>query len=134
MTFLISYTVVGLLSYNSRNYVCGCRQVFEVDIYRVRHLTFFFQLVLISWMATLSSCLIWQTISFILAPNEYGCVHAWTTLGNIATLLFTILAKESSDLGGYVNNQNCRIWGTENPHAYIEKPTHPKRITVWCGF
>ena len=42
----------------------------------------FFQLVLISWMATLSSCLIWQIISFILPPNEYGCVYAWTTLGN----------------------------------------------------
>ena len=27
------------------------------------------------------------------------------------------------DLGGYVNKQNCCIWGTENPHAYIEK-TH----------
>ena len=31
------------------------------------------------------------------------------------------------DLGGYVNKKNCRIWGTENP-------THPKRVTVWCGF
>ena len=29
-------------------------------------------------------------------------------------------------LGGYVNKHNCCIWGTENPHAYIEKPTHPK--------
>ena len=37
-------------------------------------------------------------------------------------------------LGGYVNKQNCRIWGTENPHVYIEKPTHSKRVTVWCGF
>ena len=34
------------------------------------------------------------------------------------------------DLGGYVNKQNCNIWGTENPHVYIEKPKHPKRILV----
>ena len=33
------------------------------------------------------------------------------------------------DLGGYVNKQNCGIWGTENPQAYIKKPTHPKRVT-----
>ena len=31
------------------------------------------------------------------------------------------------DLGRYVNKQNCRIWGTENPHAYIEKPTQKNR-------
>ena len=38
------------------------------------------------------------------------------------------------DLDEYVNKQNCLIWGTENPHAYIEKPTHPIRVTVWCEF
>ena len=37
-------------------------------------------------------------------------------------------------LGGYVNKQNSGIWGTKYPHAYIEKPSHPKRVTVWCGF
>ena len=31
------------------------------------------------------------------------------------------------DLGGYVNKQNYRIWGTENP-------MHSKGVTVWCGF
>ena len=36
--------------------------------------------MLISWMVTLSSCLIWQIISFTFPPNEYGCVYAWTTL------------------------------------------------------
>ena len=34
------------------------------------------------------------------------------------------------ELGRYINKQNCR---TENPHAYIKKPTHPKRVTVLCG-
>ena len=38
------------------------------------------------------------------------------------------------DLGGYENKQNCRIRGTENPHAYIGKSKHPKRATGWCGF
>ena len=28
------------------------------------------------WMVTLSSCLIWQIISFILPQNEYDCVYA----------------------------------------------------------
>ena len=38
------------------------------------------------------------------------------------------------DLGEYVNKQYCSIWGTENPHAYIEMLTQPKRATVQCGF
>ena len=37
------------------------------------------------------------------------------------------------DHGGYVNKQNCRIWCTENPHAYIEKPTHKKTSHCLVG-
>ena len=39
--------------------------------------------------------------------------------------------KTHFDLGGYANKHNSRIWGTENPHAYIEKVMHPQRVTVW---
>ena len=60
----------------------------------------FFQLVLISWMKTLSSCLIWQIISIILPSNEYGCVYAWTTLGSgpaIDLQKMPILAKKKKN-------------------------------------
>ena len=33
-------------------------------------------------------------------------------------------------LGRYVNKQNCRIWGSENP----KKPLYLQRVTVWCSF
>ena len=42
--------------------------------------------------------------------------------------------EDHFDHAGYVNRQKCPMWGPENPHANIEKPTHPKRITVWCRF
>ena len=90
-------------------------------------------------MVTLSSCLICQIISFILPPNEYANMvvytleQRWEILRHYF-LRIIFLAEAHFDFGGYVNKQNCRIWSTENPHAYIEKPTHPKRVTVWCGF
>lgn len=37
-------------------------------------------------------------------------------------------------LNGYVNSQNCRIWGSENPHAIVQRSLKPPRVTVWCGF
>ena len=38
------------------------------------------------------------------------------------------------NLGGYVNKKNCCIWGTKCSHVYLEKLSHPKRVTFWCGF
>ena len=92
-------------------------------------------------MVTLRSCLIWQIISFILPPNEYGCVNASVSGLAIDLQKMPVLTKKTIfsddaffDLGGYVNKQNCCIWGTEIPHAYIERSMHPKRVTVCCGF
>ena len=45
-----------------------------------------------------------------------------------------IISDEAHFDLGYVNKLDFRIWGTENPHTYIEKPMHPERVTVWCGF
>ena len=87
------------------------------SLYRVRHLTFFFSTSAYFEMVTLSSRLIWHINSFILPPNEYGCVYAWTTLGSgpaIDLQKMPILAKKI-------------VFSDENP-------TLPKRITVWCGF
>ena len=47
--------------------------------------------------------------------------------------IFIFSDEAHFDLGGYVNKQNCSILGHRKP-AYIEMPTHPKRVTVWCGF
>ena len=36
-------------------------------------------------------------------------------------------------LNGYVNKQNCRIWGSENPKVIQEVGMHPLKVNVWCG-
>ena len=42
--------------------------------------------------------------------------------------------KAHFHLGGYVNKQNCRIYGSGNPKVIIKKLLYPQRVTVWCGF
>ena len=72
----------------------------------------------------------------------YTLEQRWEILRQINLQKMPILVKKKItfsgeahfDLCGHVNKQNFCIWGTENPHAYTEKPTHPKRVTVWCGF
>lgn len=36
-------------------------------------------------------------------------------------------------LSGAVNKQNCRMWGTDNPHIIHETPLHDEKVTVWAG-
>ena len=71
----------------------------------------------------------------------YTLEQSWEILRQIDLQKMTIMAKKiilseeaHFNLGGYVNTQNCCIWGIENHYVYIEKPAHPKRVTVWCVF
>ena len=37
-------------------------------------------------------------------------------------------------LSGYVNKQNCRFWGTEQPFATVEEGSLGReKVTVWCA-
>lgn len=36
-------------------------------------------------------------------------------------------------LSGYVNKQNYRFWGTENPCITHQEPLHPIKVTAWCA-
>ena len=66
----------------------------------------------------------------------YTLEQRWDILRQIDLQKMPILATKIiiSDGTNFVLTGHCLIWGTENPHAYFEKPTHPKRVTVWCKF
>jgi hypothetical protein len=36
-------------------------------------------------------------------------------------------------LSGYVNSQNTRLWGSENPHALFEETLHSQKVGVFCA-
>nr|CAH7718998.1 unnamed protein product [Callosobruchus chinensis] len=42
-------------------------------------------------------------------------------------------AEAHFHLNGFVNSQNCRIWGTQNPRAIHQYPLFPVKCTVWCA-
>ena len=104
--------------------------------YRVRHLTFFFGNI--QFMFDLTDNQFYPSAERIWLCIRLNNVGKWACDRLTEDSVFgkkVIFSDEAHfDLGGYVNKQNCRIWGTKNPHAYIENWTHPKRVTVWCGF
>ena len=70
-------------------------------------------------------------MSFLFAKWAYDRLLEVADFGKKKYHLFR---EAHFDLVRYVNKQNCRIWSTQNPHAYIEKPMHSKRVTFWRGF
>lgn len=59
--------------------------------------------------------------------NKMEEQHDW-----LHTVLWTDEAHFT--LSGAVNTHNCRVWTTENPHAFVEVPLQQPKVTVWCGF
>jgi len=55
-------------------------------------------------------------------------------LENSAYLESIVFSDECSvSLGGAVNKQNCRIWGTERPDTVYQSPQSTQSIMVWCA-
>ena len=62
-----------------------------------------------------------------------NCVHEQTQTDNFLQKI--IFSDEAHfHLCGFANKQNCRIWVHENPRQIVEKPLHPRKVTVWCAF
>ena len=36
-------------------------------------------------------------------------------------------------LSGFLNKQNCRIGGSENPRSIHQRELHSIKCTLWCG-
>ena len=63
----------------------------------------------------------------------YTLEQRWEILRQIGLQKMPMLAKKiifsdeaHFDLGGYVNQQNCRIWGTENLQSLFGEDFSPK--------
>lgn len=54
--------------------------------------------------------------------------------GNLGFLQKLIMSDETHfHLNGFVNKQNSRIWGSDNPQLIQAPQMHPVKCTVWCG-
>ena len=60
-----------------------------------------------------------------LTDNRNGMIH-------VSFIIIKIIMSNEArfHFRGYINKENCRIWGSENPKMIIEKPLYSKRVTV----
>jgi len=74
-----------------------------------------------------------------LKPEDYNArldYGHWfnNNLNNNQILDLTFFTDEAwFHLSGYVNSQNYRTWGTENPHVLQETSLHPLKIGIWVA-
>ena len=72
-------------------------------------------------------------VSFYL-PKIAQTTH-WNCWNSLQKLHRKIIMSDEAHfhLGGYVNKQNCCIWGSENPKTIIEKTLYLQHVNVWCN-
>ncbi|GFX17346.1 uncharacterized protein TNCV_3553501 [Trichonephila clavipes] len=77
-----------------------------------------------------------ELLSADTAQREAFAKWAFSKMEHDPTWVFNILWTDENhfSLHGYVNNHNCRIWATSNPHEYTQKLLHSPKVTAWCGF
>lgn len=49
----------------------------------------------------------------------------------LKTVIFT--DEATFHVNGTVNRHNCRIWGSEQPHEFIQYERDTPKVNVWCG-
>lgn len=74
-----------------------------------------------------------------LFPRDFEARQRYCTwfnrhLNNNEILDLTFFTDEAwFHLSGYVNSQNYRTWGAQNPHIFVETVLHPQKVGVWIA-
>ena len=66
--------------------------------------------------------------------SEVGLRSTYIYISDFGKKKSSFKIEAHFDLGGYVNQQNCRIWVTENLQAYIVKPKHQNDLLFGTDF
>ena len=88
---------------------------------------------MISFRQLSEVCAGWAVYAFATLDYIGNLFPRQKQLGRNCTKMPFKIRSQRSTNSGHVNKQNCRIWGSENPHEVLEKPMHPLRVTVLCG-